>query len=253
MKSWIRMLLGLQLLCCLSACMGSDGMLVRFGSQAGVVRLDDGKQIVLRNGMRILAPQLDTLQIGEGDCCLVDFQLNYDNQPDSLQNIWHADWLTYRPVDLNALGTLVPDDTMTTRADEHFLRFSIAKGGCVEGRMFLYLEYNSHYSSQVDEFMMLCDPDPSVRHPAADDSARLVHQLYLRSFGPIAEGDSVVESLVLPEAFLIEELLERASSAGEDTLHFQITYPTGFNADSSRYNWGVSEVFSVPLSDSEGE
>ena len=66
MKSWIRMLLGLQLLCCLSACMGSDGMLVRFGSQAGVVRLDDGKQIVLRNGMRILAPQLDTLQIGEG-------------------------------------------------------------------------------------------------------------------------------------------------------------------------------------------
>ena len=215
MKSWIRMLLGLQLLCCLSACMGSDGMLVRFGSQAGVVRLDDGKQIVLRNGMRILAPQLDTLQIGEGDCCLVDFQLNYDNQPDSLQNIWHADWLTYRPVDLNALGTLVPDDTMTTRADEHFLRFSIAKGGCVEGRMFLYLEYNSHYSSQVDEFMMLCDPDPSERHPAAD--------------------------------------LERASSAGEDTLHFQITYPTGFNADSSRYNWGVSEVFSVPLSDSEGE
>ena len=119
------MLLGLQLLCCLSACMGSDGMLVRFGSQAGVVRLDDGKQIVLRNGMRILALQLDTLQIGEGDCCLVDFQLNYDNQPDSLQNIWHADWLTYRPVDLNALGTLVPDDTMTTRADEHFLRFSI--------------------------------------------------------------------------------------------------------------------------------
>lgn len=247
MKNWMKIGIGFLLLSTLSACMGEDGELVRFGSQAGVVRLEEGKQIVLRSGMKILAPQLDTLQVGDGDCCLVDFQLNYADQPDSLQNIWHADWLTYRPVELNALALLVPDDTMSTRPDEHFLRFSIAKGGCVEGRMFLYLEYNNHYSTQVDEFMMLCDPDPQTRHVAANDSTRLVHQLYLRSFGPIAERDSVVEKLVLPEAFLIEELLERASEAGEDTLHFQITYPTGFNADSTRYAWGVSDIFSVPL------
>lgn len=249
--NWTMLCSGVLLWSGLSACMGEDGTIIRFGSQAGVVRLAEGKQIVLRNGMRILAPQLDTLQIGDGDCCLVDFQMNYDNQPDSLQNIWHADWLTYRPVDLHTLTTLVEDDTVTTRPDEHFLDFSIERGGCVEGRLFLYLEYSQHYQSQVDEYVMFCDPDPAERHPAATDSARLVHRLYLRSFGPIAANDSVMESVVLPEAFLVEELFRRAEMAGEDTLHIQITYPTGFNADSSRYNWTYSDVFSIPLAGEE--
>lgn len=241
------MCVGSMLASVLSGCMGTDGTLVNFGSQAGVVRLDDGKQIVLRNGMTILAPQLDTLQVSDGDCCLVDFQLNYDDQPDSLQNIWHANWLVYHPVRLHGITPLEVEDTTITRLDEHFLDFSISAGGCVEDRLFLYMEYNEHYQSQTDEFLMCYDPDPTLRHWAAD-SVHRVHQLYLRSYGSIAAGDTITEELVLPEAFLLEELVSRAESAGEDTLHFHITYPSRYNDDSSRYVWTFSDMFSVPLS-----
>ena len=135
------------------SCMGESGTIVKFGSQAGVVRLADGKQIHLRNGMTLEAQELDTLAVKDADCCLVDFQINYDTQTDTLQGVWHTDWLIYKPVPKWKQLMLTEPDTMI-RADEHFLDFDIPKGGFVSNHLFLYMEYGSHYQTQVDSFRM---------------------------------------------------------------------------------------------------
>ena len=141
------------------SCMGESGTIVKFGSQAGVVRLADGKQIHLRNGMTLEAQELDTLAVKDADCCLVDFQINYDTQTDTLQGIWHTDWLIYKPVPKWKQLMLTEPDTMI-RADEHFLDFDIPKGGFVSNHLFLYMEYGSHYQTQVE---FVPDEFPSCR------------------------------------------------------------------------------------------
>lgn len=232
----------------LGSCMGEDGTVLRYGSQAGVVRLDAGKQIYLRNGMILETGQLDTLAVEDGDCCLVDFQLNKDTQTDTLQGIWHPDWLTYRPVPKWTQVNRTEPDTLP-RADEHFLNFSIQKGGFVSNHLFLYMEYSSHYQTQVDSFRLSFLPDEGL--VLAPDSIREVYQLYLRSFGRIEPKDSVTKSTVLPFAFDITAFLDAAAAKSDlplDTLHFQVVYPDRFVGDSTRFSWKTSDVYSLPAS-----
>lgn len=227
------------------SCMGESGTIVKFGSQAGVVRLADGKQIHLRNGMTLEAQELDTLAVKDADCCLVDFQINYDTQTDTLQGIWHTDWLIYKPVPKWKQLMLTEPDTMI-RADEHFLDFDIPKGGFVSNHLFLYMEYGSHYQTQVDSFRMSFLPAEGLVYTA--DSSRKVYRLYLRSFGSIAEKDSVTEQKVLPQAFDLTDFVEWAKTSPErtdDTIRFQVVYPKQFNSNYPGFVWNASEVYSV--------
>ena len=94
----------------LASCMGESGYWETYGSQAGVVRLVPEKIIRLRDGSGITSDAFQTQAAEEGDCCLVDFRLNWGSLDYKEQQEWaetkdihDVSILSYTPVSKWAL------------------------------------------------------------------------------------------------------------------------------------------------------
>ena len=87
-------LLALMLL----SCMGESGDVYIYGSQAGVVRLTPEKVISLRSGVQVTSSEFQNQQVEDGDCCLVDYKVNFSASENKDANLYQVDILNYLPV-----------------------------------------------------------------------------------------------------------------------------------------------------------
>ena len=74
-----------------------------------------------------------------------------------------------------------------------------------------------------------------------------IYSLYLRTI-KIKADTTRGESMIIPCAFDIEELVKEAEKNNSDELKFRINYAYSFGKDSASINWKSSDVFTIDLS-----
>ncbi len=230
----------------LVSCMGESGEVYTYGSQAGVVRLTPEKVIQLRSGIQITSSDFQNQAVGDGDCCLVDYQVNFSS-PENKDSIYQVDILNYLPVKNWPLNP--EPDTLAVRLDESYLDVSIERGIYVDGYFFLYPEYKKYYHTQTDSFSISYDPKAE---PVLDEITGLrCLQLYLRSTSSYQADDTVfTTSTVVPQAFHIKDFIENAVDKGYvsgDSLNFRLVYPEYFSEGSAVYSWKYSDIYTILL------
>ena len=235
--------------CSFSSCMGESGEWETYGSQAGVVHFIPEKVIQLRSGNQITSDDFQNQDVTEGDCCLVDFQINHSEQNRAEEGVYQVNMLNYQPVPDWPLLNYV--DTAVAHRNESFLDFEVDATLYVDGHLFLFPEYRKYYRSQRDSFWMSYDPNLPV---VTDEmTGRRCFQLYLRSTTwRIDYTDTVfTSSEITTQAFHIEEFVEKAKASGlitGDSLNFQLVYPEYFlSEDSSSYYWRTSDIYTIDL------
>ena len=231
----------------LASCMGESGDVWIYGSQTGVIRGDAEKYIQLYSGDRVTSDALQTQGVENGDCCLVDYKLNY-GLPDSIEEgYYRVDIQKYEVVPHCALQPKV--DTVGARPDESFLTLNVKKCEYVDGILFIFPEYKRFYSSQQDGFSVSYDP---AAEPEKDEATGLLcWHIYLRSTSTREQHDTVYRtSIKLPQALDISAVVEGARSKGYlagDSLNLFISYPEYFMEDSASCGWRTSDAFTVLL------
>lgn len=229
----------------LSSCMGENGDIYTYGSQAGVVRLTPDKVISLRSGKQITSSEFQDQPVEDGDCCLVDYKVNYSSSENKDAALYKVDILNFLPVKSWPLnGT---PDTAAHRRDESYLTVSIKRGVYVDGYFFLYPEYKRYYHTQTDSFSISYDPHAE---PVFDEATRRsCLLLYLRSTSSYDANDSVfTTSKAIPQAFHIQEFVDNAVKKGYvsgDSLNFRMAYPEYFSEENGTYSWKYSDIYTI--------
>lgn len=229
----------------LLSCMGESGDVYIYGSQAGVVRLTPEKVISLRSGVQVTSSEFQNQQVEDGDCCLVDYKVNFSVSENKDANLYQVDILNYLPVKSWPLNST--PDTLAVRWDESYLDISIESGIYVDGYFFLYPEYKKYYQTQKDSFSISYDP---LQEPVWDEiTGQRCLQLYLRSTSSYQTGDTVfTTSTVVPQAFHIQEFIDNAIQKGYvsgDSLNFRLVYPEYFSDESAVYSWKYSDIYTI--------
>lgn len=231
----------------LLSCMGESGEVYTYGSQAGVVRLTPEKVIRLRSGVQITSSDFQNQAVEDGDCCLVDYQVNFSSTENKDSDFYQVDILNYLPVKSWPLNN--EPDTSVVRWDESYLDVSIESGIYVDGYFFLYPKYKKYYHTQKDSFSISYDPQ---QEPVLDEITGLhCLQLYLRSTSSYQADDTVFTSSdVIPQAFHIQEFINNAVEKGYvsgDSLNFRLVYPEYFSEESAVYSWKYSDIYTILL------
>ena len=231
----------------LSSCMGESGNVWNYGSQAGVIKDGSEKYIQLYSGDRITSDLLYEQALEEGDCCLVDYKVNY-GKPDSIEpGFYMVDILKYEPVPHWNLQNII--DTTSVSHDESFLTLDWMKSLYVDGYLFIFPEYKRYYTSQLDSFKLFYDPDQKLEIDELTGKKCL--QIYLRSTCKYDLSDTVYQSKIkLPQALNLSELVTNAIQKGYvsgDSLNVRVTYPEYFLADSTSLGWRTSEALTILL------
>ena len=131
-------------------------------------------------------------------------------------------------------------DTSIVAKDELLLSSLQARSAYIRGNLFLFTEMSNHPTNQVDSFSLSYDPDNLL----GDDN---IYSLYLRTI-KIKADTTRGESMIIPCAFDIEELVKEAEKNNSDELKFRINYAYSFGKDSASINWKSSDVFTIDLS-----
>lgn len=229
----------------LLSCMGESGDIYTYGSQAGVVRLTPDKVISLRSGIQITSSEFQNQAVEEGDCCLVDYKVNFSSSENENTSLYHVDILNYLPVKSWPLNDT--PDTTEIRSDESYPTVSIERGIYVDGYFFLYPGYKKYYYTQTDSFSISYDP---LEEPILDRVTGLHYlQLYLRSTSNYEANDTVfTTSTVVPQAFHIQDFIDNAVQRGYisgDSLNFRLVYPEYFLEESETYSWKYSDIYTI--------
>lgn len=247
-------IIGMMLAVMLVSCMGESGYWETYGSQAGVVRLVPEKIIRLRDGSGITSEAFQNQAAEEGDCCLVDFRLNWGNLDHKEQQevaeekeIHDVTIVSYTPVPCWEL--LSVPDTVGIRRDETFPEINPESSIYVDGHLFLFPEYNRYYLSQENAYTFSYNPEAE---PVVDEMTGLRgFELYVRSRATWMEGDTAIRrNWSVPQAIDIARLVEQAREKGYasgDSLNIRFVYPTSFSPDSAEYTWETSDMHTVML------
>lgn len=237
------------LMALLTSCMGEGGHPVTMGFLPGVVQFEPERSIYLNGGTVITAPQLETMELKDGDCCLVDYKA--DRGDIVTDKIFEVDIIKYESVSKWPVASMMMDTTVMQR-NERFVTFQPKQSAYVKGELFLFTDVTNHRPDQKETFYMSYDLGEDVE--LIDD--RRVYELQLRSIG---EADTTakptIASQTVPNAFTIKQFMEKAGAAeaavGKDSLYFRINYPRSFNSDTTKYLWSTSDVFAFLINAGE--
>ena len=235
----------------LYSCMGESGDIYTFGSQAGVVKQSSKMLIQTYSGDKITSDDLQNMSVGDGDCCLVDYKINFTSSDNKEADIYDVDILNYLPV--KSWDLLDSPDTLEFRSNEAFWSFSPARSTYVDGHLFIYPKFRIHYQSQEDHFTVSYSPD---QKPVLDmASGRKYLDLYIRSTATVDPADSIASSsFIAPQAFSIQKLVDHAVQQGYvsgDSLNLRFVYPAAILGEE-QYSWNTSEIYTILLVKKEG-
>lgn len=232
----------------LTSCMGESGNVVTFGVQPGVVQLQPEKVICIKGGDLITYQGLDKQEdIKEGDCCLVDFKLNFSSKENENADVYTVEMLKYVPVEkLPLYPTLT--DTSKVLTHEQVVTPNIKVGAYIGGEFFLYVQYHGYQENQEDSLSLSYNPEQKV---VVDGEGLRIYDLYLRAF-KIRSGEGGTSNITEPYAFTIKQFVndavEKEKEEGQSSVNFRLNYVQGFNNDTTRANWTTSDVYTLYFS-----
>lgn len=217
-------------------------------NQAGVVvtGYGPGKAIYTKGDVVVSSEEFQQANVENGECILFDYSIDYGtaNKMGQGTDAPYTEAVIYENTISEVprwpfSGTLT--DTAVVTKDEQLLSSLQARSAYIRGNLFLFAEMGHHPANQVDSFSLSYDPG---RLPGDD----AVYSLYLRTIRIKADTATGGETMIIPCAFNIEELVKEAEKNQSDELKFRINYANSFGKDSASINWKSSDVFTIDLS-----
>ena len=231
----------------LNSCLGDPATQLTMANQAGVVvtGYGPGKAIYTKGDVVVSSEDFQNANVENGECILFDYSIDYGvaNNMGAGTDTSYTEAIIYENTisevnRWNFYNTLT--DTSIVAKDELLLSSLQARSAYIRGNLFLFTEMSNHPTNQVDSFSLSYDPDNLL----GDDN---IYSLYLRTI-KIKADTTRGESMIIPCAFDIEELVKEAEKNNSDELKFRINYAYSFGKDSASINWKSSDVFTIDLS-----
>lgn len=235
----------------LNACLGDPATQLTMANQAGVVvtGYGPGKAVYTKGDVVISSEDFQKANVEDGECILFDYSVDYglaNNMETGTDNAY-IEAVIYENT-ISEVGrwgffsTLT--DTASVNVNEQLLSSLQARSAYIRGNLFLFADMSNHPENQVDSFSLSYNPDQFL----GDDK---VYNLYLRTIRTEADMVTKGESMIIPCAFNIEDLVKEAKKNAFEELKFRINYAYSFGKDSSSVNWRSSDVFTIDLTENE--
>lgn len=231
----------------LSSCLGDPATQLTMANQAGVVvtGYGPGKAIYTKGDIVVSSEDFQNANVENGECILFDYSIDYGtaNNMGAGTDTSYIEAIIYENTisevnRWNLFNTLT--DTSIVSKDELLLSSLQARSAYIRGNLFLFTEMSNHPTNQIDSFSLSYNPDQLL----GDDQ---VYSLYLRAIR-IESDMTTGQSMIIPCAFNIEDLVKDAERNNSDELMFRINYANSFGRDSASINWRSSDVFTIDLS-----
>ena len=231
----------------LNSCLGDPATQLTMANQAGVVvtGYGPGKAIYTKGDVVVSSEEFQNANVEDGECILFDYSIDYGtaNNMGAGTDTSYIEAIIYENTisEVNRwklFNTLT--DTSIVAKDELLLSSLQSRSGYIRGNLFLFTEMSNHSTTQIDSFSLSYNPDRLL----GDDK---VYSLYLRTIR-IESDTTKGQSMIIPCAFNIEDLVKDAEKNNSDELKFRINYASSFGKDSASINWKSSDVFTIDLS-----
>lgn len=231
----------------LSSCLGDPATQLTMANQAGVVvtGYGPGKAIYTKGDVVVSSSDFQNANVEDGECILFDYSIDYGtaNKMGTGTDTSYTEAVIYE----NTISEVsrwnfydVLTDTAVVAKEELLLSSLQARSAYIRGNLFLFAEMSNHPANQVDSFSLSYDPTKLL----TDDK---IYSLYLRTIRIKADTTTSGESMIIPCAFNIDDLVKEAEKNNSDELKFRINYAYSFGKDSASINWKSSDVFTIDL------
>ena len=230
----------------LSSCLGDPATQLTMANQAGVVvtGYGPGKAVYTKGDVVVSSDDFQKANVENGECILFDYSIDYGtaNNMGTGTDTSYIEAVIYENTisEVRRWGffnTLT--DTSTVEKNELLLSSLQARTAYIRGNLFLFTVMGNHPANQVDSFSLSYSPDERL----GDDK---IYDLYLRTVR-IKADTTRGESMIIPCAFNIENLVKEAEKNHSDELKFRINYAYSFGKDSASINWKSSDIFTIDL------
>jgi hypothetical protein len=218
-----------------SSCLRESGQKISMSNYPGVaVKRNDSVKIYLKGNDVVYSPRINS-NVGDGDCVIVDFSLDY-GIPENSDSGMTKGFLT---VDMSSVE-FVPNhnlqkeltDTAILLPGEHTIAAIQQRNIFILNQFFLFTEHSA--DTLPLRFELSYDPYQTVTDK--------VYDIFLR-VTKIAESQSAPQPKTQYNAFNLVDLANRET----DSIFFRINYANGFSQDSTRISWAVTPIHRFAL------
>lgn len=245
MKKNLLLFLWLIALLFTSCISGTEDKVTYFRN--GVALLEPIPCIYTGDSLIITAAELDTVEnLQNDDCFQVEFRTAMD---ETIQkNIYSAEILRLDPVEQWPLHSELTDTTILLEKEQMIVP-AIRKTQILKKKLFLQTELSNYRAQQTDNYDLSYNSKEVIEE---NEDGRKIYDLFLRSTKE-AEGDTIQKKWIQTNAFRIDSLIDNAIASGldiqRDSLHIRLNYGQRYNADTTKFIWTSSSLYSVPLSE----
>ena len=233
----------------LTACMGDPAGTIHY-HRLGVVKEQPIRSIQTMDdrGNLFVVSSADfenREELREGDCCAVDFKTNFVET--LADGVYKSEIFAYDTVGVWPVKEGLTDTTVML-PDEQFVTVDLGRSIYLAGRLFVQTQHADHQADQQDLFDLSYDPAQEVE---VDTLGQRCYNLFLRVRSLPGTGDSV--KWIKTSAFKLEDFLRQVrpteEALGESKIRFCLNFPERFNADTTAYIWGKTNVFTLQFSE----
>jgi hypothetical protein len=218
------------------SCLSDSGQKISMGGYPGVVmKRNDSVKIRLKGRDVIYSSRINSANVNDGDCVIVDFSLDYGASENSdsgrAKGFFTVDITQLTPVaSQDLLATLT--DTSLVLPNEHTIASVQQRSALILNRFFLFTEHRD--DTLPLHFELSYDP---VRQKTDG-----IYELFFRAT-KIPEAIPSAQPKLQYNAFNLTELSKKET----DSLIIRINYVQSFNMDSTQINWTSGPVFRFAL------
>ena len=233
----------------LTACMGDPAGTIHY-HRLGVVKEQPIRSIQTMDdrGNLFVVSSADfenREELREGDCCAVDFKTNFVET--LADGVYKSEIFAYDTVGVWPVKEGLTDTTVML-PDEQFVTVDLGRSIYLAGRLFVQTQHADHQADQQDLFDLSYDPAQELE---VDTLGQRCYNLFLRVRSLPGTGDSV--KWIKTSAFKLEDFLRQVrpteEALGESKIRFCLNFPERFNADTTAYIGGKTNVFTLQFSE----
>lgn len=216
----------------------------------GVAQSEPSRYIYMTDSSMVTSSYLEQLADWKtGDCFFVEYRADYSSN--NKTDIIEADILRCDPITLLPLQTQLTD-TAAVLDNGQFFTINFRKSMYLKDRYFLLTTHKNYMEEQTDLFDVSYNSDHIVEE---DSLGRRIYELYLRSTKVLPDDSTAIiaKDRYRTNAINLTDFLRKSgqieTSAGKDSIVFRFNYPSGFNADTTRVIWAVTDTVRLNIAD----
>lgn len=196
----------------------------------------------------ITFPELDGMaDLNEGDCFQVEFRADFTGRPQS--DAYDVIMYNLYPIPLWPLEvTTELPDTIPDLLTDQFINPNIRMVQLLKKKLFVPVEIRERLDQQEESYRLGYNPEDTLEIAA---HGRRVYTIYLQAKRIGGTQDTITTSQIKMHALQLDHFIDEIAAEETDTIHFRLSYPNRYSADSTRVMWNRSDIYSILLSETD--